>query len=381
MTLSGALAPLVSANSAEVPGVTCSRTCLMKSSSIPTSAIDPVSAPMLAPIAAPRKGTKKISPNRKPQKAPPIAPAPDVLANWRVLGFLLPSGQVTTAASCRIIIWRSCSPFRTKCAGSPFHALRRIRPEEDLAAKTRSLCCAIGLAAGVPGAGDGSTEDGHHADGVLVAELDRLLAIEVETVTLHRHVAGLDLEVVAELLPADLDVYAHDHVRFVGALPGRAPPLLPATLEGHPTEHGRLAGARGRAPRSLVGTRGVPKAAQHVDAAHLKLGRLGVFVLVDHVLVEGLGHQPLGLGLHVRGHKRREVQAGVAVEHELIMDYLVGHVRHHRPVRKAVLGDALDFAGEERIDREPLLVGAVAIYLRVQCHRSAPFGRIYFRGG
>src|SRR5215204_6179852 len=112
MTLSGAVAPLVRANSAEVPGVTLSRTCLMKSSSMPTSAIDPVSAPMLAPIAAPRKGTKKIRPNKKPQKAPPIAPAPAVLANWRVLGFLLPSGQVTTAASCRVIISRSCIPCR-----------------------------------------------------------------------------------------------------------------------------------------------------------------------------------------------------------------------------------------------------------------------------
>jgi hypothetical protein len=62
--------------------------------------------------------------------------------------------------------------------------------------------------------------------------LDRLLAIEVETVTLHRHVAGLDLEVVAELLPADLDVYPHDHVGTLGALSGRASPLLPAAFEG-----------------------------------------------------------------------------------------------------------------------------------------------------
>src|SRR5829696_3705374 len=79
---------------------------------------------------------------------------------------------------------------------------------------------------------EGRAEDGHHADGVLVAELDRLLAVKVETVSLHRHVAGLDLEVVAELLPADLDVYAHDHVGPLGALPGRASPLLPAPFEG-----------------------------------------------------------------------------------------------------------------------------------------------------
>ena len=52
ITLSGAVAPLVSANSADVPGVTFSRTCLMKSSSIPTSAKEPLSAPVPAPIAS-----------------------------------------------------------------------------------------------------------------------------------------------------------------------------------------------------------------------------------------------------------------------------------------------------------------------------------------
>src|ERR687897_1673078 len=112
MTLSGAVAPLVSANSAEVPSVTFSRTCLMKSSSIPTSVIEPLSAPMLAPIAAPRKGTKKISPNRKPQKAPLIAPMPAMLCRSRVLGFLLPWGQLTTAASSSVIICRSWRPCR-----------------------------------------------------------------------------------------------------------------------------------------------------------------------------------------------------------------------------------------------------------------------------
>src|ERR671911_2705021 len=112
ITLSGAVAPLVSANSAEVPGVTFSRTCLMKSSSMPTSANDPVSPPMPAPIAAPRNGTKKINPNRKPQKAPQVAPAPAVPCSWWVLGFLSPSGHLTTAASCRVIICRSCRPCR-----------------------------------------------------------------------------------------------------------------------------------------------------------------------------------------------------------------------------------------------------------------------------
>src|SRR5215207_8883032 len=104
-TLSTAVAPLVSANRAEVPSVTFSRTCLIKSSSIPTSDNEPD----IAPTAAPRKGTKKIIPIRNPQNAPQPAPPP---CSWRVLGFLLPCGQLTTAASSRVIICRSCRPSR-----------------------------------------------------------------------------------------------------------------------------------------------------------------------------------------------------------------------------------------------------------------------------
>src|SRR5829696_6763754 len=71
ITLSGAVAPLVRANSADVPSVTFSRTCLIKSSSMPTSDI----APDIPPIAAPRKGMKKIIPIRNPQNAPQPARA------------------------------------------------------------------------------------------------------------------------------------------------------------------------------------------------------------------------------------------------------------------------------------------------------------------
>jgi len=46
---------------------------------------------------------KKISPIRKPQNAPQPAPAPAVLWSWRVVGFLLPGGQLTTAASSRVL--------------------------------------------------------------------------------------------------------------------------------------------------------------------------------------------------------------------------------------------------------------------------------------
>jgi len=85
----------VSTNSADVPGVTWSRTLRMKSSSMPTSAMEPDRAPMAAPTAMPSSGTKKMSPNKRPQKLPPRAPALFRLCNCSVFGFFLPSAQYT----------------------------------------------------------------------------------------------------------------------------------------------------------------------------------------------------------------------------------------------------------------------------------------------
>src|SRR4051812_2103528 len=51
------------------------------------------------PRCAPSNGMKKGRPSRKLQNDPPTAPAPAQLFSWRVLGFLMPAGQDTTAAS------------------------------------------------------------------------------------------------------------------------------------------------------------------------------------------------------------------------------------------------------------------------------------------
>src|SRR5215208_7764973 len=73
---------------------------------------------MPAPIAMPMKCTKKISPNRKPHNAPMVAPAPAMLSSSRVWGFLRPSGQLTTAASCRVISCLSCMPCKASSTRS-----------------------------------------------------------------------------------------------------------------------------------------------------------------------------------------------------------------------------------------------------------------------
>ena len=75
----------------------------MKSSLIPTSRIEPMRAPLAAPTARPSGGMNKIRPNNSPQKPPPSAPAAPVSCISCVFGFFLPTSQLTTATSCRLI--------------------------------------------------------------------------------------------------------------------------------------------------------------------------------------------------------------------------------------------------------------------------------------
>ena len=204
---------------------------------------------------------------------------------------------------------------------------RHVEPRAGLQVVERVADLLHGLVRAVVGRAD----DRDHADRVLVAARHGLLGREVEPVALHRHEAHLDVPVAGELLPADLDVDAHDEVRRVRRLALGAPPLLPAPLQREPAEHRRLARARRRAPGGVLRRRCVPQVPEDVDAAGLERRGLRVLVLVDHVLVEALGHQALGLRLHPRGHEGRQVEARVAVERELVVDDLVGDVRRPRP--------------------------------------------------
>jgi len=73
----------------------------------------------------------------------------------------------------------------------------------------------------------------------------------------------------------------------------------------------------------------MPQLSEHVNAAHFKLGGLRIFVLVDHVFVEGFRHELVGLGLHPRAAESGEVEAGTAVEDELVVDEVVGGGGRH----------------------------------------------------
>ena len=201
------------------------------------------------------------------------------------------------------------------------------------------------VAHGLVDAVERRSEDRHHADRVLVAVRRRALRRQACAARADRDEPRLDVPVPAELLPADLDVGPHDEVRPVVREARRTPPLRPAALEGQPAEHRGLARAGRRAADRGPVVRAAPQAREHRHAAALQLGRLGVLVLVDHVLVQALRHERAGGGLHPGRHERREVQPGVAVEHQLVVDDLVGGVGRHLFPRKLQPRDLVQLAG------------------------------------
>ena len=222
-----------------------------------------------------------------------------------------------------------CRNGATNAAGRPVHVDRHVDALRGLEGVQRGVHRGDRLVRAV----HRRPQDDDDADRVLVAQRHRLGRAELVAARLQRDVPGLDVPVPAELLPADLDVRAHDHVRPVGRHAGRLAPGAPAPQQRHAAEHARLARPGGRAADRLV-VRRVPQVAEDVHAAVLKLGGLRVLVLVDHVLLSALGHQRLGLWLHPRGDEGREVQPGVAVEDELITDDLKGRARQDAVLRQ-----------------------------------------------
>ena len=225
---------------------------------------------------------------------------------------------------------------------------------------------------GLVAAVHGGAQDGDHADGVLVALGRGLGRAQVQPPRHHRHVARLHLPVAAELLPAHLDVRAHDQVRLGRVQPGRLPPGPPPPQHRHPAEHAGLARPGGRAAGRLAACRGVPQVGEDVHAAPLELGGLRVLVLVDHVLGGALGHQQLGLRLHPGGDERGQVEPGVAVEDELVPDDLQRGARQDPVLRQLVPGDLAALLAEvDGVDLEFGVPGGL-VHLGVQRHGRLP---------
>ncbi len=214
------------------------------------------------------------------------------------------------------------------------------------------------LGDGLVVAGVGDADDGDDADGVLVDVLGELMGAQAGGVGLERDRAQFDVEVAGELLPADLDGPAHQ----VGPVDGEALGLAagaPAEFEGEAAEHGGLAGPGGGAAGGRTADRRVPQVGQDVDAAGLDLGGLRVLVLVDHVLVEALVHQPVYAVVGPGGAEGGQVLGRVAVEEELVAEQLVDHLGGRVIVGHPVLGE--DLAAQR--GREHVRVGVTGGYV------------------
>ena len=139
--------------------------------------------------------------------------------------------------------------------------------------------------------------------------------------------------------------------RFFGNVyAGTSQPCSRSPAETSKTEKG--AASTTNAADRVLRVGGVPEVGEHVHAPVLQVGRARVLVLVDHVLVERLGHQQPRLRLGPRRDERGQVEPRVAVEHQLVVDDLVGDVGVELAVRQPEPRDVHRQAGEDRVDRE-----------------------------
>ena len=87
-------------------------------------------------------------------------------------------------------------------------------------------------------------ECGYDHDGIFVTQSQRLFRAHQQTVTFERNLPDLDIEIAAELVPADLH-RSTNQIRPVGRFALRAHPGSPAPFRRQTAEHSGLAGAGG----------------------------------------------------------------------------------------------------------------------------------------
>ena len=218
--------------------------------------------------------------------------------------------------------------------------------------------------------GKRQTEGGNDADGVLVAALEHLFGVHRDALGFHGNFAELDVPVTSEFMPANLDGAA-DQIGPVDGLAVGSATVAPAPLERHAAEHRRLARAGRRTARRARGVWGVPQIGQDVHAALFDRRRLRILILVDHVLVDGVDHQLSRLAFHPRRAERRQVLAGVAVEHQLVADQPVGGSRGHLVFRHSELW-RFPRQGPRTVDGIEQLASDIIVTFECVQHPSPP---------
>jgi hypothetical protein len=104
-------------------------------------------------------------------------------------------------------------------------------------------------------------------------------------------------------------------------------------------EHAGLAGAGGGGAHRLVRIRGMPEIGNDLETAFLNLSGLGIFILINHIFFRTFLHQPPRLRLHPGAHKSGQVEPGIAIEHQVIVDQLITQIGAQALFRQAIAGD------------------------------------------
>lgn len=143
-------------------------------------------------------------------------------------------------------------------------------------------------------AGIRRAQDNGNANGIFIHQVHSLLRINRVPVRRAVDILLLNLKVARGLFPADLHGGGHDDVWLVGGLALGLALDLPAALHGQDAEHDGLGGPDAGRADAVAARRSVEELANHVDAAVLDVGGLRVFLVVDEVFGEGLGHELLG---------------------------------------------------------------------------------------
>ena len=115
-------------------------------------------------------------------------------------------------------------------------------------------------------AAHGHAERGDDHDGIFVTSSQRLFRAHQKTVTFDRNLADLDIEVAAELVPADLHRSANQ-IRPVGGFALRPHPGSPAPFRRQTAEHRRFAGAGGGTSDGVCRGGRIPKIGEDMNAA------------------------------------------------------------------------------------------------------------------
>jgi len=174
--------------------------------------------------------------------------------------------------------------------------------------------------------GVGEAERGDDTDSVLVTALEDFVGGHHESRAFAGDLAHFDVEVAAELVPADL-YRAADEIGTGNVFAFGAAKVAPACPHGEAAEHGGFAGACGGAADGSGGVGRVPEIGNHVNAAGFELRHLRILFLVDHVLVDALVHELADFGLEPGLAEGGDVLPGVAVEQELVVHELISRGR------------------------------------------------------